>query len=85
MTEITFTLEQLKKLIERKTKQISKLQIELHDLTVRLKNECPHENVNDVSTYESGDYFNYAMTRHKHVCQLCGTVIDESTEIRSWR
>jgi hypothetical protein len=78
-------IHNLLKMIKRKTDKISTLQIERSDLILKLQTECPHDNVKDDSKYESGDYYNYSTTNHKHVCQTCGKIIKEFTETHSWR
>jgi len=70
----------LKLQINRKIKTIAK-----HEKLLReLKEQCPHEEVEEKSSYFSGSYYDTAYTDIWNQCRLCGQRSEVTRQGHGW-
>ena len=49
-----------------------------------LLTECPHEEIEQKSSYFEGSYYDKAYTEYWNQCKLCGKTSEKTTNMHSW-
>ena len=73
-------VEAQRKVVARKQKLVDAQSIILKDLLVN----CPHEEINEESSYFSGSYYDKAYTEYWNRCALCGERSEKTLRMHSW-
>lgn len=71
---------ELKKLVEKRKKQLSIKNEELRELI----GECTHQETVEKSVYVEGSYYDKAYTTYYVCCSLCNKKLSSTTETHSW-
>lgn len=74
------TYADFKKIVERKRKLIDKHQKHL----VKLLDQCPHLELEQLEQYFPGGYLSTAHTEYWNQCKLCGKRSETTTESHNW-